>query len=269
MPSDDFERTHTLLSGDYVDALAGSVDALFPYVDRGLVFLDEARLDESPDIEDCGWAWDAIRGRFDRLPERDDGERTAWGVGLDDSGRDAVRRLVELTNDAVGKHFVSEIRLVRDGRTALSAIPHHSDLAVSAAVLPVAAFDDAEASLSDRSGCLVPVEPHAEWEAEGRRWSVGPSVCEEAPNGRRRSCYGVSNLREIRVADGGATLELTWGLGEPVSDDAIGRALSWGVEKLYRPPERLPCADAERAESVAAFLADTLRRYDGREIRGR
>jgi hypothetical protein len=149
----------------------------------------------------------------------------------------------------------------------LSATPHHSDLAVDAGALPTEAFADAEASLSDLDPCLVAVEPHDEWEAENRRWSVGAAVCKETPDGRRGSCSGISNLREVRVADDGATLELSWGLGDPVSDDAIGRALSWGLEKLYRPPERLPCGDAERAESVASFLAETLRRYDGREVR--
>jgi hypothetical protein len=110
MPSEDFERTHTLLSGDYVDALAGLVDALFPHADRGLAWLDEPWLDEGPVVEDCAWAWDAIRGAFERLPDRDEHGLTAWGVELgDESGRDAMRRLVELTDDAVGSHFVAEM----------------------------------------------------------------------------------------------------------------------------------------------------------------
>ncbi|MDS0298975.1 hypothetical protein NDI76_09470 [Halogeometricum sp. S1BR25-6] len=267
MPSTDFHGTHTLLSGDYVDALSGLLDALFPCADRGLVRLDEEWLDEAPDVEDCAWAWDAIRGRFDRLSNRDEHGWTAWGVELDDPGRDAMRRLVELTNDAVGSHFVAEILLVRDGRTVLSAIPHHSDLAVDADVLREDAFAAAEASLAGLEACFVPVEPHDEWEAGNRRWSVGPAVCKETLDGRRTSCYGVSKLRGLRTADDGTTLELAWDLGEPLSEDPIGKALSWTLEKLHRPPGALPCGDEQRAERVADFLAETLRRYDGREIR--
>ncbi|MDS0292637.1 hypothetical protein [Halogeometricum luteum] len=267
MPSTDFHGTHTLLSGDYVDALFGLFDALSPYAGRGLVRLDEEWLDETPDIEDCARAWDAIRGEFDRLPNRDEHGWTAWGVELDGPGRDAMRRLVELTNDVVGSHFVAEIRLVRDGRTVLSAMPHHTDLAVDAGVLPEDAFAAAEASLAGLDACLVAGEPHTEWEAENRRWSVGPAVCEETLDERRSSCYGISNLRGLRVTADGTALELSWSLGEPVSEDPIGKALSWTLEKLHRPPRALPCADVERAESVADFLAETLRGYDGRGIR--
>lgn len=277
MPSDGFHRTHALLTDAYADALARAVDALLPHADAGLVRTDEPWLSEDPDGDDCRETWEAVRGRFDRRPERDDGSRAAWCVAVGETdgaeaggetdGAEALGRLVGLADGVVGPHFLFEVELAREGRTLLSATPHHSDLGVDADALPESTLGEVESALSGLPACLVAADPFAEWEAENRLWRVGSAVCRETPDGDRTSCYGVSNLRGVAVAADGTALELTWGLGGPVSDDPIGRALSWGLDRLYRPPERLPCGDADRAESVAAFLAATLRRFDGREIR--
>jgi hypothetical protein len=270
MPAADFEGTHTLLSDDYAAALARTVDSLVPHADRGVVRLDEAWLDEEPDGEACREAWAAVRERFERAPGDDASAREAWRVELvgDGTGFDALSRLVELAGGIVGSHFVFEVELSREGRTALSAVPHHSDLRVDGDALPEAAFAAAEGALSDLDACLVAEDPVAEWVARDRRWSVGPAVCKEALDGRRTSCYGIANLRGVALAADGTTVRLSWGLDGPVFDDPIGKALSWAVEKLYRPPAKLPCGDAERADRVAGFLVETLRRFDGREIRG-
>jgi hypothetical protein len=270
MPADDFEGTHTLLSDDYAAAFVRTVVSLVPHADRGVVRLDEAWLDEEPDGEDCREAWEAVRDRFERAPSDDASSREAWRVELvdDGTGLDALSRLVELAGGIAGRHFVFEVELAREGRTALSAVPHHSDLRVDVDVLPEAAFAAAEDALSDLEACLVAEDPVAEWVARDRQWSVGPAVCKETLDGRRTSCYGIANLRGVAVAADGTTLRLSWGLDGPVFDDPIGKALSWTLEKLYRPPAALPCGDAERAERVAAFLAETLRRFDGREILG-
>ncbi|ADQ67130.1 hypothetical protein C499_05223 [Halogeometricum borinquense DSM 11551] len=269
MPSDDFNRTHALITDEYADALAQTTDALFPYATTALVRIDEPWADEEPDGDDCREAWDAVRERFDRRPERDNGDWEAWSVGVsDESGRKSVRRLVALTRGIIGRHFLFEVELAREGQTVFTAMPHHSSLAVDADSLPEEAFAATEDSLTKTAGCLVAEEPVAEWIAEERRWSVRSSICKETLDESRASCYGISNLRGLDVADNGTTLRLSWGLDGPISDDPIGRALTWTLEKLHRPPKALPCDDIERAERVADFLAETLRRYDGREIRG-
>ncbi|WP_242509301.1 hypothetical protein [Natrinema altunense] len=76
---------------------------------------------------------------------------------------------------------------------------------------------------------------------------------------------GNPSLERATRIDDGTVLALAWEPGE-LSDDAVGKFLSWIMTKLYRPPSAVPCETVDRATAVRAYLQELLAAYDGRTI---
>ncbi|WP_255682077.1 hypothetical protein [Natrinema sp. SYSU A 869] len=113
---------------------------------------------------------------------------------------------------------------------------------------------------------MVPTETQFDWVAEDRRWKIqGGSLCVETLDGRKASCYGLTGLEQATIADDGTVLGLTWKAGE-LPNDSVGKLLSWFMDKLYDPPQAVPCETPKRANAVNAHLQELLAAYDGREI---
>ncbi|WP_135855390.1 hypothetical protein [Halorussus salinus] len=219
-----------------------------------------------------------VTNRSDAASGGDGADSSAWRCRTTtEEGRAALRELVALTDGIAGAHFVFRIEL-RDGETpVLDAIPHHSDAGLDATRLAGVEFRDEGESgsgikpgevvgLDGHAACLVPAEPQVEWTAEDRAWRLaGGSLCAERDDGRATSCYGVTNLRGVELAEDGSWLALQWKTGE-LPDDPIGNALSWLANKLYNPPSAIPCGTAARAREVRRNLQETLAAYDGREL---
>jgi hypothetical protein len=219
-----------------------------------------------------------VTNRSDATGGGDEADSSAWRCRTTtDEGREALRELVALTDGIAGAHFVFRIEL-RDGETpVLDAIPHHSGAGLDAAQLSGVEFgarDESDSGiesgevvgLDGHAACLVPAEAQVEWTAENRAWRLaGGSLCVERDDGRATSCYGVTNLRGVQIADDESWLALQWQAGE-LPDDPIGNALSWLADKLYNPPSAIPCGTAARAREVRQNLQETLAAYDGREL---
>jgi len=68
--------------------------------------------------------------------------------------------------------------------------------------------------LNGHDACLVPTETYFEWVAEDRRWRIqGGSLCIETLDGRKTTCYGLTNLERATLEDDGTVLALAWGAG--------------------------------------------------------
>lgn len=261
------DRTHALLSEEYVAALATLLDATRPRADDAVLIVDPDEFDHPPDGEACRRTWRHHVESFARAPAADEGGRTAWRCPpADDEAWRAFRDVVALAEGAIGSHFVYRVQLRRAGTVVVDAIPHHSQVGVNAKALGDRWQAEAEAALADLSACLVPEEPRIEWTAADRRWRIaGGSICKETIDGDRSACYGLTGLRRVRVTDDESVLALHWERGD-FPDDVVGRALSWITDKVSNPPERVPCGTAERAGAVRDVLAETLEAFDGREV---
>lgn len=261
------DRTHALLSGEYVGALAVLLDATRPRVDEAVLIVDRDEFDHPLDGEDCRRTWRYHADSFERARTLDEGGRTAWRCSpSNDECWRAFRDVVALAEGAIGSHFVYRVQLRRAGTVVVDAIPHHSRAGVNADALVEGWRSEVRAALADPSACLVPDEPRIEWTAADRRWTIaGGSICKETLDGDRSVCYGITGLRRVRVTDDETVLALHWERRD-FPDDLVGRALSWIADRMQNPPERVPCGTAERAREVRQVLADTLEAFDGREM---
>ena len=263
----DLNRTHDVESERFSAALRSLVETALPHATDAVVRLREDETDTDPDGDECRRTWTAVRDRFERSPDEDRYGATAWRCPTaPDAARDTLLALVSLTDGVAGSRFVFEVELRREGVPVLSAIPHTPSAGVDATRLGGAVRPGEVELLDGLAACLVPAETRVEWVAADRRWSVrGGSLCVETLDGRKTSCYGLTNLRRARASDDETVLALAWDAGE-LPDDPVGRAMSRAVDRLYRPPSAVPCGTAARARAVRALIRETLAAYDGREI---
>ncbi|MFC3957450.1 hypothetical protein [Halovivax cerinus] len=260
----DLTQTHTLVCDRFGEAFAAVFELVRQEMTAAIVRLDEDELSLDIEGDDTAPAWESIRDRFERVADGDESE-TVWRCPTTTAeGRDALLELLSHTDGVVGAYFVREIQLRRDDEVLASAVPHHSQASLDATRCETVA-DDEIVDLAGVAACLVPTGPAVTWVDGDRRWRLaGKYLCAERIDGRPGSCYGLSNLQAASVrADG--TLELSWDAGT-VGDDAIGRALTWVMNRLYRPPTDVPCPDPERAETVRARMQEILAAYDGRTL---
>jgi hypothetical protein len=262
-------RTHELACDHqaFPDVLAAVFDAAMPRLTSVEVLLREKELDTPPDGQHCKETWKSVVEEFERVPDADRHDCTAWRLDPGtDASRAAVLDLVALTEGSAGSHFVFEVRGIVDEIVVLHSIPHHSSLTVDATQLEETWIDRVSGRLDDHPACLVPLETEVEWIAEGQQYSLdGFSLCTAAPDGQSGSCYGLANLRAVDRQADGTTLELTWDTGG-TSDHVLLRALHWLVKQAYRPPSTLPCETEQRANQVEEVLRTRLESYDGREL---
>ncbi|WP_247730877.1 hypothetical protein [Halovivax limisalsi] len=259
-------RTHDLLCATFAGPLASTLELILPAATAAIVHVDAAELEPPPDGGDCRRTWRSVRPQLERLPEADRTATTAWRWDpTSDAGRAVLFDLVSLTDGGTGAYFVRELELRIGGERVLTAVPHHLDAGLDATRCGSQLGREGVVDIPDEAACLVPTKPAAEWVVDDRRWKLAAgSLCVERRDGRRAGCYDLSNLQAVSIASDG-TLELSWDAG-PVGDDAIGRALTWMLNRIYRPPTSVPCPDRERAETVRAQLQEILDAYDGREL---
>lgn len=262
----ELNRTHHLECDPFAEPFRGLVERVLPHATAAIVRLREDEMEMEPDGDECRRTWSAVRDRFERVPDADRSNGTAWRCSTTtEPGRDALRELIDLTGGIAGQHFVFQLEL-RNGETpVLESIPHHSDAGIDAARVGDGIRPDEVVGLEGHRACLVPAETHLEWVAEDRRWSLrGGSLCVETLDGQRTSCYGLTGVQRAAIREE-TVLVLEWDAGD-FPDDPIGKLLSWTADKLYRPPPAVPCETPERAAEVRALVADVLDAYDGRDL---
>ncbi|OLZ41777.1 hypothetical protein A6E15_12615 [Natrinema saccharevitans] len=266
MPA-ELSRTHRLECEGFATEFRALLELVLPDTTTAVVRLREDEMETNPDGEDCRRTWNAVRDRLERVPERDRNGATAWRVSTTtDPGREALFELVALTDGIAGAHFVWQLECRDEGTAVLEAIPHHSDARIDATLLGAEIQPGDIAGLRGHDACLVPTGCQFEWVAEDRQWRIeGGSLCIETLDGRKATCYGLTNLEQATITDDGTVLALVWEPGE-LPDDAVGKLLSWIMDKLYTPPPALPCETAERATAVKTHLQELVVAYDGREI---
>ncbi|ELZ05500.1 hypothetical protein [Natrialba asiatica] len=263
----ELTRTHTLECDRFADEFSSVVELVLPETTTARLYIDEAELGMDPDGGACRRAWGAIRPHLDRVPGADRNGTVAWTCPTTtEQGREHLFDLIALTDGVAGAHFVFRVELHRTDAPVLESIPHHSAVGLDATLLGEWIRSGEIVDLPGETACLVPTETKFEWTAEQRRWRIaGGSLCVETIDSRKASCYGLTNLRQARKSDDGTGLGLAW---EPddLPDDAIGRVLSWTMDKLYTPPTAVPCETAARATAVRAHVQEILEAYDGREL---
>jgi hypothetical protein len=256
MPSGG-DRTHHLQCERFAESLRLVVAEVFDEATHAVVHLREDEREAWPDGEECARVWAAVREQFSRTPSADENDATAWRCELTDSAaHHALLTLIDLTDGLAGEYFVYHLELRRDDTLVLDALPHHSDAGLDASQLGETTIAHIREQLNGHAACLVSTGTHVDWVSHDRRWAIsGFSLCRSTLEERRTACYGLANLRGVTRSGDGTTLELNWDPGS-VSDDVIGRALTWVVDRLYSPPQT--------AATVEATLRDLLARYDGR-----
>lgn len=260
----DLNRTHTLLSDHFGDAFTALFEHVVEETTTAVVRVDEDELSVDIEGDRTRSTWESVRDRFERVADNRGNVSTWHCPTKTDEDRTALADLFSQATGIVGAYFVREIELRRDGRAFVVAVPHHLDAFVDATESDRIDREEIVA-LPREQACLVPTEPAERWIGDDREWRLaGASLCVERRDGQRASCYGLSNLRAVSIAADG-TLELTWDAGS-VGDDAIGRILTWVMNRFYSPPTSVPCSDRTRAEAVREHLQKILAAYDGREL---
>jgi hypothetical protein len=172
MPS-ELQCTHHLECEGFAEAFRSLLELILPDTTTVIVRLREDETEMGPDGEDCRRTWDAVRDRFDRLPERDRNGATAWRVPTTtEAGREALFELVALTDGIAGAHFVFRLECRDGGTPALEAIPHHSDARIDATLLGAEIQPGEIVGLNGCDACIAPAETEFEWVAEDRRWKI-------------------------------------------------------------------------------------------------
>lgn len=265
--SAELNRTHHLECEGFAAEFRALLELVLPDTTAAVVRVREDEVGMDPDGDDCRRVWDAVRDRLERLPEKDRNGATAWRVATTtEAGQEALFELTSLTDGIVGAHFVFQLECHAGGTPLLEAIPHHSDVRIDATLFGAEIQPGEIVGLNGHDACLVPTETQFEWVAEDRRWRIqGGSLCIETLDGRKATCYGLTNLERATLEGDGTVLALAWEPGD-LPDDAVGRLLSWIGDKLYNPPPALPCETAARATAVKTHLRELLSAYDGRNI---
>lgn len=262
----DLNRTHHLECDPFAAPFRSLLERVLPSTTTAIVRLREDEMETEPDGDECRRTWSAVRDRFERVPDADGNGATAWRCSTETGPeREALRELCDLTGGIAGQHFVFRLELRDGGTPVLESIPHHSDAGIDATRVGDEVRPGEIVGLEGHRACLVPAETHLEWVAEDRRWRLdGGGLCVETLDGRKTTCYGLTNVQRATIRDG-TVLVLGWDAGG-LPDDPIGRLLSWTMDKLYDPPTAVPCGTPERATEARTYVAELLDAYDGREL---
>ncbi len=102
MPSER-HRTHRLECEGFAAEFRALLDRIVADTTAAIVWLREDEQRIEPDGTDCRRTWTAVRDRFERVPERDRDEATAWRVSTTtERDREALFDLVALTDGVAG-----------------------------------------------------------------------------------------------------------------------------------------------------------------------
>lgn len=266
-PDSIYPATHTLMEGDYHEAMKSLAHIALRYGTDVYILCEGAWLDEDlPDTEECRRIFQQIREAYDRLrePERiRDGDAVEYHGRLPEAS-DIIERLLSAGPGICWDHFVSELIIAVDDQCIFFARPHHSTALVSVSFTDggsyLAAAND---TLEHHTGCLVQDGVRIEWEMNDDEWSIrGSSLCVGVEQSERASaCWGLGGIDDISIDDE-TTVTLSWYNHRP--DNGVEQVLQGVSDRLFRDaPTRLQFDDEATAQAVAELIVDTLVRFRG------